>query len=108
MLVLGATSVQHRTTRWHQVLGIPVVLVWPAVHVVSWYVTLRRHTVGIDGPLLFWRWEDWSPPVIGIAGALLCATMTATIVAWALVSLARRVPNGCEPRRSSLHCRDAD
>ena len=108
MLVLGATSVQHRTTRWHRVLGIPVVLVWPAVHVVSWYVTLRRHTVGIDGPLVFWRWEDWSPPVIGIAGALLCATMTATIVAWALFSLARRVPNGCEPRRSSLHCRDAD
>ena len=73
-----------------------------AFNAAVWYITLRLHAVGIDGPIAFWLWDGWSPPVIGVAGSALIATLTVVVAAWAGVSLARKVPGREQPTPSNL------
>jgi hypothetical protein len=41
------------------VLGALVVV----AHVLAFAQTLRRNTVGLNGPIWYWRHEDWHPPL---------------------------------------------
>lgn len=59
------------------VLGITFVV----AHFLAFFENLRRYTVGINGPLAFWRRAEWSPPLPSL---FLLAAFAVLIVALAL------------------------
>jgi Predicted membrane protein (DUF2142) len=69
------------------------------------YVTLRRFTVGLDGPLLFFDDEEWSPPVPSWILLVVVAVASVLFVAWVL-SPANRAP--LDPPKSIIEGADPE
>ena len=102
MLALGSSVNTRRAGSWRRHFHAPIGLLWGIVHITAWYVTLRRHAVGIDGPWAAWAWDHWSPPVIGTAGALVLYVISIVIVAWVVHTLCRDVRGAARNQRTSL------
>jgi hypothetical protein len=59
--------------------------------------TLRRYSVGYDGPLLFWQHARWSPPIwplLALAGFIV---VTTALTSWLLLGADTRRDRGSTP-----------
>jgi hypothetical protein len=76
------TAVAPLLTRW----GRELLLLAGAVHLVAFYVALRRYVVGTDGPVWFLGRDGWVPP---IPPAVLLVAFAGTLAAtgWYLLRL---------------------
>jgi hypothetical protein len=56
------------------------------------YWALRRHSVGLDGELVFFGLADWSPPVLGTAGTMAAALAISVALVVALTRAGPALP----------------
>jgi hypothetical protein len=79
-----------------------VSMVFVLAHAAAFYVTLRRFTVGLSGPLWFFGAEEWVPPVPALLLLVVATVASAGLCAWVLAPANRAVfeapaPPGEEP-----------
>ena len=102
MLVLGASAGSWRPRTWQRRVSTPIGVLWGMVQVTAWYVTFRRHAVGVDGPWAAWAWDHWSPPIIGTGGALVLCVISVVVTAWVVHALCRDVRGTARNQRTNL------
>jgi len=90
LMAAAVTALPERLRR-HVRYGVPILWgAWGGVHVLAWYVTLRRHAVGIGGPSTIWDWHAWEPKVVGLSGAAIAAVSVVIVGTIATARLAQR------------------
>ena len=90
LLAASATALPERLQRHVRYGALILWGGWGGVHVLAWYVTLRRHAVGIDGPSAIWDWHAWKPKIVGLSGAAIAALSVVVVGTIATARLAHR------------------
>jgi len=101
-MAAAVTALPERLRR-HVRYGVPILWgAWGGVHVLAWYVTLRRHAVGIGGPSTIWDWHAWEPKVVGLSGAAIAAVSVVIVGTIATARLAQRTDQNPHLTASNL------
>jgi hypothetical protein len=102
MVASSAVALPNRLSV-HVRRGAPLMWgAWCVVHVVAWYVTLRRHTVGSEGPIAVWDWHRWEPEILGLTGSLFAATCAVAVAGASVARLASTADREHETATSIL------